>query len=343
MIFRSHKTPTTMSTPQNEHLYNICKSYKLESSFESLNRFNKCGIVNTGCKCYMNCILQCLFNVFRLTDYILSGKLTDHSTGIDSRCSNEFKLVSYYSTILKKVFTKNTLVSNRKISAAMGILYPTSGYDGDTQEDALEFFQRFVDVFHRALKIPVAMTPKPAGHMNSTESDWIKFYIDTYANDYSEMVNTFYGHLVTRVTCTTCRTQTTRFESFTVLSDVSIGETASIEGYACDTCKKDTVCTVTTTFWDAPDYLVCTRGAYYKIAGKMTDEDIVLHMDPRVDSNQTRASLVYNVFGIVYRFGSSTSSGHYMCVKRDIDNKWYMCDDAEYHSRATQLHKHTRK
>ena len=91
-----------------EYEYDFHKHYELKISKSTYNGKGLCGLLNLGNKCYMNSILQCLFNSLKLTDYILS---TDYKDDIDVKHKkNEQYVLHSYVTLLNHIWDSNQLI-----------------------------------------------------------------------------------------------------------------------------------------------------------------------------------------------------------------------------------------
>ena len=185
--------PIIIFSKQKEELENFKKEYEntnLKKTIESLehhefyiiifpsqetlkikNLFGTMGLPNIGNNCYMNACIQCLSNVFPLTQYFLYDKYIN-DINEENPMGSEGKIVRCYAELIKMLWNqkldlnyynnrrcyyydqiedkeKLNIFTNLKNEIGKNNLL----YNNYAQRDASEFFLYLIDILHEDLNI----------------------------------------------------------------------------------------------------------------------------------------------------------------------------------------------
>lgn len=125
-------------------------------------RVRICGLENVGNTCFMNSVLQCLYNIDELTNFFLKNKhlkrdpLDEERTrgGCDSREErlnhSREKLTFEYASLIKDMYRGNgSAITPWSFKNTLSMLNPM--FKGSSQHDAPEFLSHLLDGIHEYL------------------------------------------------------------------------------------------------------------------------------------------------------------------------------------------------
>jgi ubiquitin C-terminal hydrolase len=324
--------------------YDFHKNYKLKCKREMYISKGLTGLVNTGNKCYINSILQCLSNTLSLTDFFLSGNYNDD-------LKNNSKIAMLYGSIIMNMWSENTIIKTRSFLVNVKDKY---SINSNSQEDSHEFLLYLLNELHKGFKYEIEVVIK--GNVQN-ESDklmkeslekWVKFY----ERDYSIIINNFYGMNFSRIICNNkCENNVINYEPFNVISLPTTREDSDIYGcldkyfsknevvttWKCDKCNS-LGCTKSNTIWSLPNYVIIHLKRTSDRLSKL-DNTIVFPIDNLdltkyiLPEKKDPNNYIYSLYSVNYHSGN-INSGHYWSYCKNLDNKWY-CFDDENVSRVT--------
>lgn len=180
------------------------------------------GLDNLGNTCFMNAVLQCLSNTDELRDFFL---MTDFNSVINKKNpfgSNGRVATGFYSTVTQLWNGKHSSYSPQSfkdfISSKM------NKFEGNAQEDSVEFMEIFLDLLHedlnrvdRTAKIIADPLPKSEDEMTDNELADAMWSRHLQFND-SLIVDYFHGQLKSHLTCSVCAKSSLTFDPFLFLS-----------------------------------------------------------------------------------------------------------------------------
>ena len=305
------------------------------------------GLANVGNSCYINTCMQILAHTLKLNNYIYKDTYKNHlNNNPDSIIFVE------WINLLKLMWSDNcTIAPMRFINAIRKIskLKNQEIFSGSSQTDAQEFLLFIIDCFHKGISRKVDM--KITGNVeNNTDKLAISCYNmmqKMYNNDYSEMLNIFYGiHVSVIFSEDETEKLSINPEPFSVLS-VSIPEKRNPTIYDCldEYCKKELLHGDNKWFNDdTKEYQNAKRGIIFWSLPEILIIDIKRwnnngrKIQSVVNSDLTNLNLskyihgynkelyIYDLYGVCNHSGGM-SGGHYTANIKNIDNKWYTFND----------------
>jgi len=323
------------------------------------------GFPNLGNTCYMNSILQCLFNTEALEISLAKNK--DFIEKSPSSLTNKF-IEALSSAFAKPSGAKNMSVPLFQFKRALEKVVPM--FKGYAQHDAHEFFSLLLEKMHDELNnAPKKSRPymdfdvlTQNKQLCEIAEEWEKY---SQEKDDSLLKSIFGGMLLTEVRCSHCNHISYKFEdsldlslnianlntdaSSSASSDASSdsGTTSLytclkdfvrpefLEGYACDKCKRKDTSSKRTLLWKQPEVLVVQLKRFvYDLYGEREAvkddvsfplENLRLDHFTHEESNEDKGK--YKLYGIVNHFGD-LESGHYIAfVYNEYQRCWLQYND----------------
>ena len=305
------------------------------------------GLANLGNSCYINTSMQILAHTVELNNYIYQDKykryLNDNPDSI---------IFVEWISLLKLMWSNNcTIAPMRFVNAIRKIskLKNQELFSGYSQNDVQEFILFIIECFHKGIsrKVDMKITGNPE---NSTDKLAIACYNmmqKMYNNDYSEILNIFYGIQVSVILSEDETEQLSISpEPFSIIS-ISIPEKQNPTIYDCldEYCKKErldgdnTWFNDTTNeyqiakrgfiFWSLPDVLIIDIKRWNNNGRKIqtiVQSDLSNLNFSKYIHGYNKNSYMYDLYGVCNHSGGM-SGGHYTATIKNIDNKWYTFND----------------
>lgn len=335
------------------------------------------GLANLGNTCYMNSALQCLSACLDFTDYFISKRYREDIDESTTKRKTWILLESFVKThheIWKETDDKRPLVPT-SFKNAFGAL--ARYFRGNAQQDSHECILFILELLHDALQYEIegSIRVKTDKELNTRQlmekkamQDWVLYFKDQY----SIIVDLFYGQFHSIHICGTCNHQSFVYDPFTYIM-LPIPEVAPRPGrditiydcfaefikqdlledenkYLCEseTCKGTRQNGVKIMkIWKQPKILIITLKRFLK-NGQKNDAfidcpktlDIVPYMSefkiPSENWNRIRNSkenkFSYTLFAVSCHSGG-TGGGHYTANTLNANGNWYNFDD----TRVTQI------
>ena len=296
------------------------------------------GLANLGNTCYINSIIQ----ILRHTS-CLNNLLDSKEALINTNDCNE---ISEWNNLRKLMWKEKCIISPRrwiyiiKNSNKMNLLM--NNYN---QQDVTEYLITLLDIFHDSLKRPVKMNIQ--GHIENNY-DKLAFkcyneYIKLYKNNYSEIIELFYGIEVKKIErLNSDKILSIKIEPFSIINLTIPFEKDNITLNDCldeyckteildnenmwyneKTDKKEEV-KIQTGFFKLPDVLIFCIKQY-------TDNKILIKFPlSNLDVNKyilgNNKNYVYDLYGCCNHIGT-LDFGHYIS-NINYNNNWYKFDDS---------------
>ena len=328
-----------------EYDYDFYKHYELKISKSTYTSKGLCGLLNLGNKCYMNSILQCLFNSLKLTDYILSTNYRD-DMDLKNKKNEQYVLQSYV-TLLNHVWESNQLIKPKTFIENFSKFHKK--YYSLQQQDSHECLMYILDILHKSLAYEVEIEIK--GNVQTRTDSLMRKSLETwktfYEKEYSFIIETFYGNIINNVRCLKCNVSEEVFEPYNNIS-LSIQDTNSslqdclddyfqnehvIDTWKCDKCN-ETGCNKSSVLWTLPNYLIINLKRF-KQDGSFTSKNNNLITFPLKDLNLTQYvskdkndlnNYIYDLYAVNYH-GGNLDGGHYWSACKNLDGNWYNFND----------------
>lgn len=333
---------------------------QLESYNENISTIDteSLGLPNIGNSCYMNSILQCLFNTKKLFEYFING--TNLIESPNSYLTEEFgKLLT--TTFSKSITYDNLLDAIYRFKESIGELSLT--FTGYSQNDAHEFLQFLLDKINKELNqakniIEKYSEFKPSSSiilLDKIAEEWKLF---SMKRENSIITNTFQGHLINEIVCS-CKNKSYTFENPLDLSlDLPVYKSShsyggkillslseclnefikevSIPEYICSKCKQKGKSKKKAMIWKQPQILIIHFKRF--ISDKYGRLEVLknpisfplsgldLQTYTHRDSKEQRGK--YKLYGIINHYGN-LESGHYTSIiYNEGKDKWIQYNDS---------------
>lgn len=295
------------------------------------------GIVNMGNTCFMNSILQILFNVKPLTNALL-------------QISSEHPVIQQYQKILQ-YWTNNSSDKIVKLQNFCDSVYKNTHLHHGQQQDAHEFLYILLDIIHENIKHDVLLLAKTSNNNEKAilcEKEWKRFC----KNNYSVIIPTFYGQIRNEIICDCSHASITREQICGLSLDVQATSITNaldqyftqsvITDYKCEKCNKVQNICQTKMLEILPEYMVIQLNRFMGFNHK---NNSIFGFSPYININDyvepefQEDGIKYEICGIICHYGSM-QSGHYNVILKHADKKWYFADDEIVRPLKTAINEH---
>lgn len=176
------------------------------------------GLCNLGNTCFMNSVLQCLFQCAPFRAYFLQ-KRYQKDINMDNPLGWKGSVATGWGSLLEKIWgDQYKTVAPKSFKKVIGKVAPR--FDGYQQQDSQEFLTFLLDGLHEDLnriKVkPVTDNPESDGSVPDAEIAAESWDVFKARND-SFLVNMMYGQLKNQIVCPKCETTSIVFDPFTFL------------------------------------------------------------------------------------------------------------------------------
>lgn len=202
--------------PYNSDLNNLSANLNTTK-----NQVGYTGLDNLGNTCFMNAVLQCLSNTDELRDFFLDTNFNPTINRTNPFGSNGHVAIGFYNIVSHLWSGKHVSYSPEKFKDFIST--KMNKFEGNAQEDSVEFMEMFIDLLHedlnrvdRTKKITVNPLPKPEDEMTDNELANAMWTRHLKYND-SLIVDYFHGQLKSDLSCTVCRKNSITFDPFLFL------------------------------------------------------------------------------------------------------------------------------
>ena len=232
----------------------------------------KCGLRNLGNSCYMNSILQCMFNTTHLAEYILSN---NYRRDINRKNTMGYggKVAESFAVLLKAIWTGQFryLIPSDMKQIAGSI---NDNFGGYTQEDSHEFLLFLLDGLHEDMnKISNCKYESEPDNDGQSDVQAAKMAWEYHKKrNESIIVELFTGQYKATLTCSYCQKTSRKFDAFRFLTlslpsvssplvdlirDFSKQEKLTGDDrWKCPNCKVPRVAFRTIEIWKLPPILI---------------------------------------------------------------------------------------
>lgn len=307
------------------------------------------GLENLGNTCFLNSCMQVLNNTYELNE------LLDNTNSVVKTGIPDVIILKEWNELRAIMWSGNGIVTPRKFVHNVQQIAKQKGRDlftGHAQNDMSEFLLFFMDCIHSSISRHVKMNingiPK-----NSLDEMAIKCYRmleNTYLNDYSEIMDMFYGIYVSEIISKhTNKTQTIKPESFFVLDLQIMEENTNIETlndcldlyvkpeimegenawFNEKTGKKEDI-KKQIRFWSFPQIVIITLNRFTPDGTTKINKNITFPLDEldlsKYVCGYKPLTYKYELYGICNHIGS-VLGGHYTAFVKNIENKWLHYND----------------
>ena len=331
---------------------NINYEYDLHNNHELVLKkekyYNKglSGLTNLGNKCFLNSVLQCLSNTLKLTDYFLSSKYKEDDSESLNKQKKEYYIILSYLNLLINIWDTNQVLKPKSFVENLSKFI--NKYFTLEQQDSHECLMYILDLLHSGLCYEIEVDIK--GDIQNENDSLMKQSLEQwkgfYEKKYSFIVETFNGMFYNKINCNNCTFSENVFEPFNCISlnipeqgastlDQCLGtyfnNSENIDSWSCESCNNKG-CTKSIKTWSFPNYLIIHFKRFTN-----TGQKIHTHIDFPIDdlnltsyisdSKQDPNNYIYSLYAINYHSGN-TQRGHYWSSCKNLDNNWYLFNDA---------------
>uniref|UniRef100_H2ZHP0 ubiquitinyl hydrolase 1 n=1 Tax=Ciona savignyi TaxID=51511 RepID=H2ZHP0_CIOSA len=310
-----------------------------------------CGLRNLGNSCYMNSVLQCMFNMTQLAEYILSNSYTRDLNRVNA-IGHGGKVAESFSVLLRAVWSsKYEFIVPSDFKYIIGNINPI--FAGLTQEDSQEFLMLLLDGLHEDLNKASPSEYKEEPDNDALDDDEAAKLAWKYHKRRNEsiIVELLKGQFKATVKCLHCGKVSRKFDPFMFLSLPLPQKSSSVydilnsfqkvekmtgsDRWHCPSCKtlRDAVRSI--VIWKLPPVLIIHFKRFVhtgrwrdKIHTNISYPISQLDLNRFISSSQKRPK--YDLFAVSHHQGAGLDSGHYTAsCKSVLDNNWYKFDDTE--------------
>ena len=304
------------------------------------------GMANLGNTCFINSCMQVLSHTHKLNELLDDSNLSNKiNKVVDSLILME------WNNLRKMLWENNCVISPakwintiHKVAKSKGALLFTEY----SQNDSHEFLLFILDCFHNSLKREVEMNIK-----GSVECEQDKLAISCYKmikkiyeNEYSEIVNMFFGIHVSQISDVDNNVLSFNPEPFLNI-DIPIPDKKNVDILDClneyvnydllfgenqwfhEKENKKIDAKKNIVFWSLPEIFIITFKRFKNTLKKnqklinfpLTDLDLSSYI-----KGYNKNSYKYDLYGIINHSGSLLG-GHYWSYIKNADDKWYTFND----------------
>jgi len=280
--------------------------------------------INNGNDCYLNSVLQALFNTHSFICFFKFKK------------ENENLIIQMFRVI----YEMNTLINPRNIKNLLSQFdeWAHDLFGNNDQQDAHEAINKILDIVH----ISCSYKETNYSDYGKLDSEIKKQSFEQWKKTgevlgFSFITRFFAGQFKSLTSCTNCDYRSTRFDNFTSISLPIAGEDIidclaefikpeEIHDAKCEKCGQKSLIK-TTTIWKFPLTLILNIKRFTHETGGVTHKiNRMLKMDKHLKISSSKRIYNYSLASVVYHHGRHVGAGHY---NTDIlkNEEWYKVDD----------------
>jgi len=305
------------------------------------------GLVNLGNTCYMNTAIQCLSNTPELTDFFLSLKFqknlnTEHIY---------INLITEWYKLMEAMWDENCTIIPKSFDITVKTYATKYGLNNNFtnygQNDVQEFLIFIIDNMHEILSKKVSMNISGEIQNDKDKSAYLamKNWEIHFKNNYSIIIDIFYGQLITTIESTTNDIISHSFDPICFYT-LPIPPLENITIYNCFDlfCSKDFLtddnkyyCDKTEQYYDAhkktgvwkfPKILIV---CFKRFNNNMRKINSLIDFPLSLDLNQYCEGYEmdnnFDLYGICNHSGGP-SGGHYYSFCKNKNGNWYTYNDS---------------
>lgn len=310
------------------------------------------GIQNSENLCYLNSVLQLLFNIDPLNRFIMKTK--SYNKGFVDIYKSMLEL-SEYNELQKTEIDNCSVLEPEPLKENLENIFNI--YKENRQQDAHETLLNILTIFQESLKNNnfLKSVSFPSNFVFQIPMEKLRHYAqqcwenDLKKDNYSIISNIFKGQIKQKITCQECLTEFNKFECFNDISlplpdyemdNLNIYDCLenfcnteymiSENMYHCEICNKETEAVKNISFWRLPRYIIIHFNRF-----KISYDNILSKNDTKVSFptndlllDDSLSTYKYSLTGLIKHHGDSIQFGHYTSYIFNKDlNMWLHIDD----------------
>lgn len=292
------------------------------------------GLYNLGNTCYMNSLLQCLKNLYPLTNFVLTNKFDSGKL-----------IVEYKNLLCNLISTKNEIVDAREYHKALKHI--DSYYDTYEQRDSSKLFLTHIKALiddTREFK-----EENISSKIEKDEPDLYKRYKKSKERNPSKIYDLFFGFLKIINLCKKCGKNNIRYQPYSLIDldlknefGAKITDLEELIKFYEKLKKTDLICKcgspifMKTFLGRIPPILVFKfqRSVDNKHINHKINYPNILPMKDYSDgfltdeNNKNNKDLLFKLSGVMLHYGSANSGHKTSFSKNFLDDKWYFFNDS---------------
>jgi ubiquitin C-terminal hydrolase len=314
------------------------------------------GLANLGNTCFLNSALQCLLNTTELNAFLDKATYKERLTK-----THDATILTEYDELRKLILshTTGTMRPGKFVSAVHHVAHHKDKdiFTGFAQNDLPEFLLFIIDCFNTAIKrsVTISVDGTPKTDKDKLAISCYSAIKRMYENEYSEMLNIFFGIHTSIVNASTTERKllSTSPEPFFILSLPIPTNNPSPTMYDClnlytseeqlngenqyiidETTKEKVDATKRILFWSLPKVLIIDLKRFMVSGNRMTKYTGPIIFSPREHLDLSNYVIGYNpshykyeLYGVCNHMGGLTG-GHYTAYIKKSNGQWLHFNDA---------------
>ena len=311
----------------------------------------KVGLENLGNTCFLNACMQVLNNTYELNHFLDS----DNYKQFIKKDIPDIAILDEWNDLRTVMWSGNGIVTPRKFVHNVQQIAKQKNRDlftGHAQNDMTEFLLFFMDCIHSSIsrRVKMNINGTPQNDLDQTALKCYEMLKNTYSNEYSEIMELFYGIYVSEIVSNTTNTiHSVKPENFFVLDLPIMNNTTELNNlYDCLNCyvkpellegdnawynektkqKEDVKKQV--RFWNFPKIIIITLNRFTGDGLNKINNNVQFPIEnldlSRYICGYNASSYKYDLYGICNHVGGVTG-GHYTAFVKNTENNWLHYND----------------